>query len=170
MRVLEVIVCFSVLASSSNGQPGYPSGARHLGASLNVAQRTFLQDPPATLKKDKRSGRVWENRGHFIFERQEPFFDVPVSVSYGFTVNDSVLGYVLASYIESSEVEGSPVGLRDSLWERLGRAQPRPDKETVDGPMRQRVWTDGRRKIVATRVEGRAQTLVVSFTRASPGK
>jgi hypothetical protein len=138
---------------------------RHLGTSYSVAKQTFLADPPASIVVEKSTGQPKVSRGYFVFVRIEEWFGVPVRVSYGFSSRDSTLGYLLATYIESSRLKESTIGLRDSLWHRLRRSHRAPDKDRMEGISQQRVWDDPGQKVVVTKVDGVAQTLVISLTK-----
>ena len=90
------LAAFSTLAPGQwRQQPADPIMRAPFGTSYREALEAFLRTPPATITRDEQSGKVVERKGHFTVTRTERPFDVPVKATYGFTLKDSLLGYVL---------------------------------------------------------------------------
>ncbi len=169
MRQILLITMLTVVGVVAGSQMTHhwadPIRLIQLDVHVNNAQRSILRDPPARLVIDTTTGRRMEFRGYFAHERREEWWGVPVRVRYAFSAKDSLMGYVLATYIESTRLSRSPVGLCDSLWDRLKRSHGTPQKESTTRSFEQCVWDLQNGKLVATRSGGVAKTMVISFTK-----
>lgn len=163
------VVTLTVAVGVAVSQPIHdwtdPLRSIRLDVDLDRARRSVLLDPPASLVIDTTTGRRMEFRGYFAYERKEAWWGVPLRVRYAFSTKDSTMGYVLATYIESTQISRSTVGLRDSLWDRLKRSQGVPQTESTTHAFEQCVWSLQNGKLVATRSGGAAKTMVISLTR-----
>lgn len=168
MRLILTSIAISAFAVTALGQSQVssldPLWSAPWGTSYRQAVQTYLRHPPAKISRDERTGQVEERKGHFTVVRTERPFDVPAKMSYGFTLKDSLLGFILMSYIESDRIGGHMPGGRDSLWARLARAYGTPTRQKAEATYTQLVWERSGKLIVATRSNVDSRTLVVSLT------
>ena len=162
---IPIAICLnSPLFGQLIKDPIYPFERLRWGMGLAEALTGALKDSLPVLSREKATGKIQSARGHFFYGRSETLFDIPAKVSYAFTQSDSVLRYVLISYIEVDTVPGSPAGGRDSLWNRIARRYDTGYSETRTGQLTQREWTKGGTTIISNRVDGLARALVLSLT------